>query len=211
MIPFTGVGLSQAQKDRDGHFNRWRKSRPANPRYPSVSREQGYRWAAWILLCLAIAVGRHVLGKTIEVLANDPVAVNLAKLEGAAAGDEVLVAPGTYRFRVFLDRHGTAQQPIIIRAREADNRPVWDLQGKPVAEWIGSSQRSDRGRSIWQISGSHYRLSGIVFRNGTDGRAGDSGGLRFISSGPVTVRDCLFQFNDNGIQGASSDLLVESC
>lgn len=118
--------------------------RLANPRSPFSGGAQGPRWAAWIPLCLTIACGSHLFAKTIDVVADDPVAVNLAKIEGAAAGDEVLVAPGTYRFRVFLDRHDTARQPIIIRARDPGNRPVWDLQGKPVAEWPGTVDLADQ-------------------------------------------------------------------
>jgi hypothetical protein len=142
-----------------------------------------------------MAGSRQTLARMIEVVSEDSAEVNIAKIEGAVAGDEVIVAPGTYRFRVFLDKQGTAEQPIIIRARDSRRRPVWDLEGKPVAEWPGSSRREDRGRSIWQITGSNYRINGLVFRNGTDGRVGDSGGVRFISSGPARLGDCLFQFN----------------
>ncbi len=54
----------------------------------------------------------------ILVSPNDPAAVNIAKMEGAGAGDEVVVAPGTYRFRLYLEAHGTAAQPIVIRAAD---------------------------------------------------------------------------------------------
>ena len=38
------------------------------------------------------------------------------KIESAQAGDEVVIAPGTYAFRVHLTRAGTADRPIVIRA-----------------------------------------------------------------------------------------------
>ena len=165
-----------------------------------------------LLVCLAsTCAGASARASTITVSPNDPATVNIAKMEGAGAGDEVIVAPGTYRFRLYLEAHGTAAQPIVIRAADPSDRPVWDLAGDVIADWPGSYGGGDRGRSIWQITGSHYVLSGIVFRNGTDGGTGDGGGLRLKSSDSVTVRDCLFQFNDNGIQGAGTNTLVEFC
>ncbi len=155
--------------------------------------------------------GGSVRAAIIAVSPNDPAAVNIAKMEGAGPGDEVVVAPGTYRFRLYLEGHGTAEQPIVIRAADPQDRPVWDLQGNVTASFPGSYGGGDRGRSIWQFTGSHYLVSGIVFRNGTDGGTGDGGGVRLKFSDGVTIRDCLFQFNDNGIQGAGANTVVEHC
>ena len=112
------------------------------------------------------------------------------KIEAARAGDVVEIAPGTYKFRVMLRALGTATKPITIRAKDPSNRPVWDLKGKSVKEWPGSYTAGDRGRGCWQVKGSHYVISGIIFRNCQDN---SSAGLRTINSGPVTVRNCLFE------------------
>src|SRR5439155_19221549 len=151
-----------------------------------------------VLLALLL-LGHRALATTVTVVPGDTAAANIAKIEGAGPGDEVVVAPGVYRFRLYLQGQGTAAAPIVIRALDPADRPVWDLAGDVVASWPGSYAGGDAGRSIWQITGSHYEISGIIFRNGTDGGIGDSGGLRLKSSGPVALRDCLFQFNDNGI------------
>jgi len=147
----------------------------------------------------------------IEVFPGDGDDVNMAKIEGAEPGDEVVVAPGTYRFRLYLEAQGTASQPVVIRAADPDDRPLWDLEGDIVANWPGTYTGGDRGRAIWQVTGSYYFISGIVFRSGTDGGTGDSGGLRFKASDHVTLHDCLFQYNDNGIQGSGTDTVVEFC
>lgn len=150
-----------------------------------------------------------VTAAEIRVSATDNDSLSIAKIEGARLGDTVVIGPGVYRFRVYLTRSGSLDRPIIIRASDRANRPVWDLSGKAIADWTGSYQGVDRGRAIWQITGAHYEISGIVFRNGSDRGVGDGSGLRLKSSRQITIRDCLFQFNDNGIQGAGADTLVE--
>ncbi len=133
-------------------------------------------------------------------------------LEAAQAGDVVEIEPGTYRFRVYLDKVGTADQPIILRAKDPDNRPVWDLVGDGddtlVDTWPGSYGAGDNHRGCWQVAseGAYYQIEGIVFQNC---RAPSSAGVRMINSGPVTLRDCTFQYNTNGLTGASTDLVVE--
>jgi hypothetical protein len=162
-------------------------------------------------LTAVILLSGPAAAAVIEVFPGDGDDVNMAKIEGAEPGDEVVVAPGTYRFRLYLEAEGTAGQPVVIRAADPGDRPVWDLEGDIVANWPGTYTGGDRGRAIWQITGSYYFISGIVFRNGTDGGTGDSGGLRFKASDNVTLHDCLFQYNDNGIQGSGTDTVVEFC
>jgi len=128
------------------------------------------------------------------------------KIEAAAAGDVVEIAPGTYKFRVMLSKTGTATNPITIKAKDPQNRPVWDLAGKAVGAWPGSYTAGDKHRGAWQINGGHYVISGIIFKNAQDS---SSAGIRAINSGPVTIRDCLFEDNTNGITGSSDDFVVE--
>ncbi len=128
------------------------------------------------------------------------------KLESATAGDIVEIAPGTYKFRVMLTAKGTAANPIIIRAKDAKNRPVWDLAGKAVKDWPGSYALGDRGRGCWQIKGSHYKISGVAFKNCQDT---SSAAIRMVNAGPLTLSHCLFSGNTNGVTGASSNLVVE--
>lgn len=134
-------------------------------------------------------------------------------IENAGPGDVVEIAPGTYQYRVHLDQAGTEDSPIIIRASDSNDRPVWDLVGDeshPVGDWPGSYSAGDKHRGCWQVGsdGGYYEISGIVFRNCRDS---SSSGLRAVNSGPVTLRDCLFEQNTNGLTGASEHLLVESC
>src|SRR6266576_1861254 len=49
------------------------------------------------------------------------------KIESANPGDEVVIAPGTYAFRVYLTRQAGVTNPIIIRAQDPANPAVWDF------------------------------------------------------------------------------------
>jgi hypothetical protein len=136
------------------------------------------------------------------------------KVESAQPGDEVVVAPGTYAFRVYLTKQATATNPIIIRAQDSANPPAWDFGSTLVENAPGSYTGGDRGRGGWQFSGArNYRISGIVFRNcRTSSR--NSAGIRYYNSTTnLHLKDCLFTQNDNGLTGGSQDseATVEFC
>src|SRR5258708_8967127 len=80
-------------------------------------------------------------------------------------GDEVVIAPGTYHFRVYLTQAAAANNPIIIRAQDPNNRPVWDLSGGYVENAPGSYTAGDRGRGCWQLSGAtNIQISGLIIQ-----------------------------------------------
>src|SRR5262245_2206301 len=64
-----------------------------------------------------------VLAGVINVAPGD----SCAKLESARAGDELVIAPGTYAFRVYFTASGTPTNPIVTRAQDPSNPPVWDF------------------------------------------------------------------------------------
>jgi hypothetical protein len=135
-----------------------------------------------------------------------------AKLEAAAPGDEVVIAPGTYRFRVHLTRQAPADRPIVIRAADPARPPVWDLSGTLVEDAPGSYGAPDRGRGCWQIAGgTNYRISGIVF-TGCRNASRNAAGLRYYAGARgIVLRDCVFRENDNGLTGGTgaSEVTVE--
>src|SRR6185503_11244824 len=63
----------------------------------------------------------HAPAALISVTTND----NYTKIESAQAGDEVVISPGTYAFRVYLTKPAT--NTITIRALDPANPPVWDF------------------------------------------------------------------------------------
>src|SRR5271166_2124073 len=116
------------------------------------------------------------------------------KIEGAMPGDEVVIAPGTYAYRVYLTQTASAAQPIYIHAQDPAHPPVWDMGTTLVNNAPGSYTANDKARGCWQVSGgSNITIEGIVFK---DCRATDydSAGLRYYGGTTgLVIRNCLFE------------------
>ena len=137
-----------------------------------------------------------------------------AKIEAADPGDQVLIAPGTYAFRVHLTKHATVANPIVIQALDPLHPPVWDFGTNPVENATGSHTAGDRGRGGWQLSGAqNYRIRGIIFRHCRNAD-GNSAAIRYYNGTTnLHLQDCLFEWNDNGLTGGTQDsqATVEGC
>jgi serralysin len=136
-----------------------------------------------------------------------------AKIEMAQPGDEVILAPGTYTFRVYLQQQASASSPIYIHAQDPSNPPVVDFGSTLVENAPGSYGGGDKGRGCWQVSGgTNITIEGVVFKDCRTASA-DSAGIRYYEGASITIRNCVFQDNDNGITGGtqSSTALVEYC
>lgn len=153
-------------------------------------------------------VAWQAAAKTINVTTSD----SYATIEAAQAGDEVVIAPGTYGFRVYLEAQGTAASPIVIRAADPSNPPVWDLSSVLVNNAPGSYTAGDRGRGCWQFSNAaHIQLSSIVIQ-GCHNAGHNSAGIRYYNGATgIVLRDLVFRDNDNGLTGGTqdSDITVE--
>ena len=138
--------------------------------------------------------------------ADAPVAA-YTKIEAAVPGDEVVIAPGKYRFLLHLTGRGTVAQPIIIRAQDPANKPVWDFTGKTLDTMPGSYTAKDRNRGAWQVDGgTGYKISGIIFSNCHNSAKKNASGIRYLNGATnLYVKDCIFSLNDNGITGGTQD------
>ena len=131
---------------------------------------------------------------------------NYSKIEGAVAGDEVVIAPGTYAFRVYLTQQAPATNPIYIHAQDPANPPVWDFGTNLVDDAPGDYGGGDTARGAWQFSGAQgYTISGIVFRHCRN-KAVDCGGIRYYETTTnLCIKSCLFVSNDCGMTGGTQD------
>ena len=161
----------------------------------------GKTMAAQVAL-LALLTSRTVVAATISVGPSD----SYQKIESAQAGDEVVIAPGTYAFRVRLTKVGSADHPIVIRALDPAQPPVWDLSNVLVENAPGSYTAGDRGRGCWQVSGgAYYQISGLVIR-GCHNAGNNSAGMRYYNGARgIRLRDCVFRASDNGLTGGTQD------
>jgi hypothetical protein len=154
---------------------------------------------AVVALCLPAT---QTVAALIQVGPSD----NYAKIEGALPGDQVVIAPGTYAFRVYLTNQATAANPISIQAQDPSNPPVWDFGTNLVDNAPGSYHGGDAARGAWQFSGAHYyTISGIVFRHCRN-LAIDCAGIRYYETTTnLCVRNCFFTSNDVGMTGGTED------
>src|SRR3569623_6936 len=153
-----------------------------------------------LLAGLWLASSGTARAATIVVAPGD----SYTKLEGAGAGDEVVIAPGTYKFRVYLTKQGTAAQPIVIRAQDPAHPPVWDLGDTLVEDAPGSYTAGDRGRGCWQLSGAAYvHGSGLVI-TGCHTPCGTSAGAGYYNGARGTVLGfMLFYYKYKGFTGGA--------
>jgi hypothetical protein len=162
------------------------------------------------LACVLTSLASAAYGATIEVAPTD----SYAKIEAAKPGDEVIIDPGTYKFRVYLQTKATTAQPIIIHAKDPTNPPVWDLSAGNVEAAPGSYTAGDRGRGCWQFSGAeNIQVSDIVI-TGCHTASFNSAGVRYYSASKgIRLSNVVFRDNDNGLTGGSQDseITVEFC
>lgn len=164
-----------------------------------------------VLFPLAMWLGSTWAGAAVvNVVPGD----TYTKIESAQPGDEVVIAPGTYAFRVYLTKQATATNPIVIRAQNPANPPAWDFGTTLVENAPGSYTGGDRGRGGWQFnSARNYRISGIVFRNCRTASRNSAGIRYYNATTNLYLKDCLFTLNDNGLTGGTQDseATVEFC
>lgn len=119
-------------------------------------------------------------GRVLRVSPGDPLLSLAATARAARDGDTIEVEPGDYRGDVAV----WLQNDLLIRA--VGDRPRLIADG-----------HSAEGKAIFVIKGQRVRVEGLEFR-GTRVRDRNGAGIR-QESGPLTVHDCVFADNENGI------------
>ena len=129
------------------------------------------------------------------------------KIEGAHPGDEVVLAPGTYAFRVYLRQQATAASPLYIHSQDPSNPAIVDpssASGGLVDNAPGSYTAGDKARGCWQVSGAaNIHIDGIVFQN-CHAASHDSAGIRYYGGTTgLLITNSVFKGNDNGLTGGT--------
>lgn len=144
---------------------------------------------------------------------------SIMAIEAAGAGDEVIIAPGTYKFRVFI---AGGKNPLI-KALDANNKPIFDYTGQNCDLYPGTLTTWLK-RYGWVIQGSPVIESIIIKGARYSGSSGVSAGVFVgpdtmyaepapIASFPdhitlngVEISDC-----DDGISGTAKLLELNGC
>jgi len=98
----------------------------------------------------------------------------------AQDGDVIEIAAGVYLGDVAVWK----QKQLTLRG----------VGGRPV---LMAGGRSAEGKAIWVIKNGHFRVSNLEFR-GSRVPDGNGAGIRF-ERGSLSVHDCVFEDNQNGI------------
>jgi len=144
--------------------------------------------AAWPALARArceasateVVLAPQTSGRVLRVEPGDPLLSLAATARAARDGDTIEVAAGDYRG----DVAAWPQSDLLIRG--AGGRPRLIADG-----------RSAEDKAIFVIKGQRVRVEGLEFR-GVRVRDRNGAGIR-QESGPLTVHDCVFADNENGI------------
>lgn len=168
-------------------------------------------WPVWLRYAMALWMTcACATAKVINIGATS----TCTNIESANPGDEVVIAPGTYTFRVYLTKQATPANPIIIRAQDPSNPPVWDFGSTLVDNAPGSYTAGDRARGGWQFSGAqNYQISGIVFRHCRNAAKNCAGIRYYYGTTNLYLKNCVFYQNDCGLTGGTQDsqATVEYC
>lgn len=100
----------------------------------------------------------------------------------AADGDRIVIAAGEYRGDVCVWRANN----LTIAGAGAE-LTVLDADG-----------RCAMGKGLWVVQGTNTTISGITFR-GARCRDRNGAGIRHEADGALTVRDCRFEDNEDGV------------
>lgn len=119
-------------------------------------------------------------GRVLRVSTGDPLLSLAATARAARDGDTIEIDPGDYRGDVAV----WPQSDLLIRA--AGDRPRLIADG-----------RSAEDKAIFVIKGRRVRVEGLEF-HGARVRDRNGAGIR-QENGPLTVHDCVFTDNENGI------------
>lgn len=110
-----------------------------------------------------------------------------AAAAAAVDGDTVEIVAGTYNEEVVW-----TQSDLIIRG----------MGGRPIIDMTGRALMRQGGKGIFIIDGSNVTIESLEIV-GASVPDGNGAGIRWQGGGMLTVRDCVFRDNENGILGGN--------
>ncbi|MGP4112750.1 chondroitinase-B domain-containing protein [Streptomyces sp. 4N509B] len=121
--------------------------------------------AAAVVAAFAVS-GNASMADTLEVITVSDSDELAQALEGAEAGDRIVLADGAYEIGRMSDRHGTASEPIVVAAENRGEAVISDGQLEVLdSSYVTFEGLSWRNSDTLKITGSHHvRLTRNHFR-----------------------------------------------
>lgn len=121
--------------------------------------------------------------ETLQVGAGKTYTTIAAAVAASGDGDVIEIDAGTYHEAVRWQKNG-------LTVRGVGGRPVVDMTGQPISN----------GKGIFVVSGADFTVENIELV-GASVNDQNGAGIRWEGGGSLTVRDCVFRSNENGILG----------
>ncbi len=188
---FTGMHLLQSPSDSNAESYRLEVIVSAQ----SVPSRVPIAALAGILVsffgALALAPAAHA--RTLHVGPHQQFETVRSAAHVARDGDLVLIDAGTYSGDV--------------TEWKAEGLTVRGVGGRPHLRADGAEEQ---GKGIWVVSGRDFTAENIEF-SGAKVPDKNGAGIRADIQGKLTVRDCIFRDNENGILAGAGEILIERC
>jgi hypothetical protein len=116
-----------------------------------------------------------------------------AAAHAAGDGDVILIDAGVY--------------PADITVWDRDNLVIWAPEGRAHVRADGANED---GKDLWVVVGRNFTAENIEF-SGARVRDRNGAGVRIDAKGTVTLRNCYFHDNDNGVLGDADEIVIDGC
>jgi parallel beta helix pectate lyase-like protein len=145
------------------------------------------------LALLAIAIPHAAPARTLRVGPGKAYATVRAAAQAARDFDIVLIDAGTY--------------PGDVASWNADHVTVRGIGGRAHLRADGAEEA---GKGIWVVNGNGFTAENIEF-SGARVPDRNGAGIRADITGKLTVRNCYFHDNENGILAGAGEILIDQC
>jgi len=135
------------------------------------------RTSSTALLLLLVTATFSAAGSTLEVGPEDDWCAVIRELP---AGSQLLLRPGDYSGPCTIRNGGTADAPIVVRAKDLEQRPRLIFQGAD--------------RNVLDVRADHVTIRGLQFGPTLP----DVDAIRIYAASGITIEDCHF-FSLGGI------------